>query len=109
VAFKNIVGCHLAVTLCAYLDAMNSQLIHNLSTPALEQYRVESSHPIVGPLVPVHGFSEFLLCDRTMAVVIAAKSITHPGGHEIRVVDVRTGEVTYRKTAAFQSNQHGDF
>lgn len=88
---------------------MGSQLTPGPSFPTGEQYRVESSHPIVGPLVPVHGFSEFVLCDRTMAVVIAAKSITHPGGHEIRVVDVRTGEVTYRKTAAFQSNQNGDF
>jgi len=29
-----------------------------------------------------------------MAVVITAKSATHPGGHEIRVVEDRTGEVT---------------
>jgi len=49
------------------------------------------------------------VCDRAMAVVIAAKSITHPGGHEIRVVEVTTGEVAYRKTAAFRSNQNGDF
>ncbi len=88
---------------------MGSQLTHSVTTRMVEQYRVESSHPIVGPLVPEHGFSEFVLCDRTIAVVIAAKSITHPGGHEIRVVEVRTGEITYRKTAAFQSNQNGDF
>lgn len=66
-------------------------------------YRVESSHPIVGPLLPVSGVSEFFLYDRATAVVVAAKSITNPGGHEIRVVDVRTGEIVYRKTAAFQS------
>jgi hypothetical protein len=88
---------------------MGSQLASIATALRTEHYRVESSHPIVGPLVPAHGFSEFLLRDRAMAVVIAAKSITHPGGHEIRVVDVRTGEITYRKTAAFQSNQNGDF
>jgi len=72
-------------------------------------YRIESSHPMVGPLLPVSVSSEFLLYDRATAVVVAAKSITNPGGHEIRVVDVRTGEIVYRKTAAFQSSQKEDF
>lgn len=72
-------------------------------------YRIESSHPMVGPLLPVSVSSEFFLYDRATAVVVAAKSITNPGGHEIRVVDVRTGEVVYRKTAAFQSSQKEDF
>ena len=88
---------------------MGSQGTRRHSITVVEQYRVESSHPIVGPLVPLPEVSEFLLCDRAMAVVIAAKSITHPGGHEIRVVEVTTGEVAYRKTAAFRSNQNGDF
>ena len=72
-------------------------------------YRIESSHPMVGPLLPVSVSSEFLLYDRATAVVVAAKSITNPGGHEIRVVDVRTGEIVYRKTAAFQSSKKEDF
>jgi hypothetical protein len=71
-------------------------------------FRIESSHPIVGPLLPVGGLSVRTLYARAVAVVMAAKSITNPGGHEIRVVDVDTGEVVYRKTAAFQSTQFGD-
>lgn len=64
-------------------------------------YRIESSHPIIGPLwaalnaSPLHHFA-----DRALAVVIAAKSKTKPSGHEIRVVHIPTGEVVYRKTAS---------
>jgi len=69
-------------------------------------YRIESSHPMVGPLLPVSVSSEFLLYDRaTAVVVVAAKSITNPGGYEIRAVDVRTGEIVYRKITAGIKNQ----
>ena len=61
-------------------------------------YRVESSHPIMGPLLPVSGFKFLTLVDRALAIVLAAKSMTNPLGHEIRVVHVPTGEVVFRKT-----------
>ena len=62
-------------------------------------YRVESSHPIVGPLWPGITASKFhTFNDRSLAVVMAAKSMTSPFGHEIRVVHVPTGAVVFRKT-----------
>jgi hypothetical protein len=67
-------------------------------------YRVESTHPIVGPLMPANGAVEFLLEDRSLAVVVAAKSVTRPYGQEIRVVHVPSGEVVYRKTASTTTN-----
>ncbi len=62
-------------------------------------YKIESSHPIVGPLWADQDSSKFLiLFDRALAVVLAAKSRTFPSGHEIRVVHIPSGEVIYRKT-----------
>jgi hypothetical protein len=64
-------------------------------------YRIESSHPIVGPIWPGLGSTKLLhLVDRAVAIVLAAKSMTRPLGHEIRVVHVPTGEIIFRKTAA---------
>jgi len=64
-------------------------------------YRVESSHPIVGPLWPKFKAAKFhTFVDRALAVVMAAKSTTSPSGHEIRVVHVPTGEIVFRKTTA---------
>jgi hypothetical protein len=64
-------------------------------------YRVESAHPIVGPLWPGLASSKFHhIVDRALAIVVAAKSMTRPSGHEIRVVHVPTGKVVFRKTAA---------
>jgi hypothetical protein len=37
--------------------------------------------------------------DRALAVAVAAKSTTWPGGQEIRVVHVPTGEVVFRKAS----------
>jgi len=61
-------------------------------------FRVESSYPMFGPLMPHSGSRFFDLVDRTMATVLAAKSQTKPRGHEIRVVHVLSGEVVFRKT-----------
>ncbi len=61
-------------------------------------YRLESSHPMFGPLLPVAGIRLLNLVDRALATVTAAKSMTHPSGHEIRVVHVPTGKVVFRKT-----------
>ena len=63
-------------------------------------YRVESSHPMVGPLISGVNQTALLIADRAHAVVVAAKSFTLPFGKEIRVVHVPTGEVVFRKTAA---------
>jgi hypothetical protein len=62
-------------------------------------YRVESSHPIVGPLISGINNTALYLADRAMAIVMAAKSETSPRGSEIRVVHQPSGEVVYRKTA----------
>ena len=62
-------------------------------------YRLESSHPMFGPLLPVAGAKLLTLVDRALATVMAAKSMTKPCGHEIRVVHVPTGEVIFRKTS----------
>jgi hypothetical protein len=63
-------------------------------------YRIESNHPIVGPLVTGINQTAMYIAERTMAVVMAAKSYTIPFGKEIRVIHVPTGEVVFRKTAS---------
>lgn len=63
-------------------------------------YRIESAHSIAGPLLQDSGFSMYLVSDGGVAVVMAAKCFTIPGGEEIRVVHVPTGEVIFRKTTA---------
>ena len=63
-------------------------------------YRIESSHPIASRLLPVSGAQHYFVSDRALAVAVAAKSITRPGGQEIRVVHVPTGEVVFRKASA---------
>jgi hypothetical protein len=62
-------------------------------------YRIESSYPIVGPLISGINSTALYIADRAIAVVLAAKSETRPYGQEIRVVHQPTGEVVYRKTA----------
>jgi hypothetical protein len=68
-----------------------------MTSPA---FRIESSHALVGPLLPEAGKAEFLMDNRNMAIAVAAKSDTLPYGQEIRVVYVPTGEIVFRKTAA---------
>ncbi len=63
-------------------------------------YRIESSEQMMGPLLPQSGVREIVLHDRSLAIVAAAKSVTVPYGAEIRVVQINTGEVVFRKTAA---------
>jgi len=46
-------------------------------------YRVESSHPMVGPLISGINQTALLIADRAHAVVVAAKSFTLPFGKEI--------------------------
>jgi hypothetical protein len=54
--------------------------------------------PMFGPLLPIAGAKLLMLFDSALATVIAAKSMTKPCGHEIRVVHIPSGEVTFRKT-----------
>jgi hypothetical protein len=63
-------------------------------------YRIESTHPIAGRLLPVSGEREYFFSDRSLAVAMAAKSVTLPGGQEIRVIHVPTGEIVFRKEAS---------
>jgi hypothetical protein len=60
-------------------------------------FRVESNHPISGRLWPLSGSQQYFFNDRSLAVAMAAKSVTKPSGQEIRVVHVPTGEVVFRK------------
>jgi hypothetical protein len=62
-----------------------------------------------GPLLPRAGIQLLTLMDRAMATVMAAKSMTKPCGHEIRVVHVPTGEVVFRKTDDCQACGVDDF
>jgi len=63
-------------------------------------YRIESSYPIVGPLISSINSTALYIADRALAVVLAAKSETRPYGKEIRVVHQPTGEIVFRKTAS---------
>lgn len=65
-----------------------------------QEFRIESNHPIASRLLPVSGSQQYLVSDRALAVALAAKSTTKPGGQEIRVVHVPTGEVVFRKNPA---------
>ena len=64
-------------------------------------YRLESTHPIVGPLISSINQTALYISDGAIAVVLAEKSYTLPFGKEIRVVHVPSGEVVFRKAAAF--------
>jgi hypothetical protein len=65
-------------------------------------FRIESSHPIASRLLPVSGGQAYLVSDRALAVTVAAKATTWPGGQEIRVVHVPTGEVVFRKESGLR-------
>ncbi|TFZ03662.1 hypothetical protein [Ramlibacter humi] len=67
---------------------------------ATADFRIESSHPIRSPWLPASGAQQYFVSDRALAVAMAAKSTTRPGGSEIRVVHVPTGEVVFRKPSA---------
>jgi hypothetical protein len=60
-------------------------------------FRVESNHPIAGRLWPLSGSQQYFFSNRSLAVAMAAKSVTKPSGQEIRVVHVPTGEVVFTK------------
>ena len=59
---------------------------------ASSQYRIESSSPLRGSLLP-HNNSRQIYNDRGLAVAVAIKSLADPTRQHIRVVHVDTGEV----------------
>lgn len=61
-------------------------------------YRIESSYPMVCPLLSASLKPATLMRDSETAVAVAAKSVTRPSGHEIRVVYIPTGEVIFSKS-----------
>ena len=61
---------------------------------ASSQYRIESSSPLRGSLLP-HNNSRQIYNDRGLAVAVAVKSLTDPTRQHIRVVHVGTGEVVF--------------
>ena len=67
---------------------------------AAMKYQVESTYPMVGPLLPEGGVRSLQLHNHGLAIVVASKSVTIPYGQEIRVINILTGEVIFQKTAA---------
>jgi hypothetical protein len=59
------------------------------------QFRIESDVPFTNRLLPptlVHEEYE----NWDLAVAVAVKCVTQPGGHELRVVHCESGEVVFR-------------
>lgn len=60
---------------------------------------LESNRPIVGFIRPVPGSACVRTSNQSLAVALAAKSLTLPPGGEVRVVHIPTGEVVFVKAA----------
>lgn len=74
-----------------------------------DTYRIESNHPMMGPLLPPVGSKFIHTGDRDLAIVLATKSITRPFGQEIRLVHVPTGAIVFRKSEAGVASVTDDF
>lgn len=59
-------------------------------------YRLECRHPIEGRLIPMPSATQHFFNDRSLAISMAVKSLTTPGGEEVRVVHVPSEEVIFR-------------
>lgn len=62
-------------------------------------YRIESNRPLIHRLLP-HSRMPDLFEDRSLAVAMAAKSITRSDGQEVRVVHVPSGEIVFRTSSS---------
>ncbi len=71
-----------------------------MSTP---KYKIESSGRLASDLLLAINF-DHLYDNRSLAVAIAAKSITLPVQREVRVVRVPDGEVIFRTKVADAAN-----
>jgi hypothetical protein len=90
---------HTPVTIAQYPSSQHVTTLQGGSMAAMK-YQVESAYLMVGPLLPEGGVKSLQLHNHGLAIVVASKSVTIPYGHEIRVVNVATGEVIFQKTAA---------
>ena len=57
-------------------------------------YRIESSLPVIGSLLPPTASSR-LSADRSLAVAVAIKSVSDPTRQPVRVVHVPSGEIVF--------------
>ncbi len=57
-------------------------------------YRIESSLPVIGSLLPPTASSR-LYADRSLAVAVAIKSVSDPTRQPVRVVHVASGEIVF--------------
>ena len=61
-------------------------------------YRIESSFPLIGSLLPPSLFKR-MYSDRSLAVAVAVKSVADPTCQQVQVVYVPTGEIVFETTA----------
>ena len=69
------------------------------------QYKIESSGTLSSDLLVAINF-DHLYENRSLAVAIAAKSITLPVQQEVRVVRVADGEVIFRTKGSEAANSN---
>jgi hypothetical protein len=62
-------------------------------------YRIESSSPLLGRLLPPASCQR-LYTDRSLAVAVAVKSVFDPSRQPVRVVYVPTGEIVFETCLA---------
>ena len=60
-----------------------------------KQFRIESDMPFINRLLPSSLIRE-AYGSWNVAVAVAAKCVTQPGGYEMRVVNLDSGEVVFR-------------
>ena len=63
------------------------------------KYKIESSATLASDLLVSINF-DHLYDDRSLAVAVAAKSVTRPAQKEVRVVRIPDGEVIFRTQGA---------
>jgi hypothetical protein len=85
-------NCHHAITPPHYDEALHPKKeLYTVSS----QYRIESSSPLAGRLLPPPGRNH-LYGSRSLAIAVAVKSVADPSTQEVRVVHVPTGKVVFR-------------
>lgn len=58
------------------------------------RYRIESTEPLLGKLLPSALFRR-LYADPSLAVAVAVKSVVDPTRQQVRVVEVESGEIVF--------------
>ena len=63
-----------------------------------KEFLIQSDRPFTSRLLPnAKGDDEYEQWE--VAVAVAAKSVTEPAGHELRVIHIPSGEVVFRTSA----------